>query len=130
MDLPRFISMLSTRQLRFTRAAIYKDDLWEGFCEVKHLEFPPELTKHSRGHAIYALASNYSRKEYESALQRLYVNSWCRWRESMSFVSSGGAGSIIARLVARAGQSSSAEVRLAFTRRRRRRPVHAPCASA
>ena len=26
MDLPRFISMLSTRQLRFTKAASYRDD--------------------------------------------------------------------------------------------------------
>jgi hypothetical protein len=76
--------MLSTRQLRFTRAATYRDDPWEGFCEVKHLELPAELTKESPGHAIYALASSYSRKEYESAPQRLYVNSWCRWRESMS----------------------------------------------
>lgn len=84
MDLPRFISMLSTRQLRFTKAATYRDDPWEGFCEVKHLELPAELTTESPGHALYALASNYSREEYQSAPQRLFVNSWCRWRESMS----------------------------------------------
>lgn len=70
MDLLRFISMLFTRQLRFTKAATYKDDPWEGFCEVRHLEFPPELTKESPGHAVHALASNYSRKEYESAPRR------------------------------------------------------------
>jgi hypothetical protein len=51
---------------------------------VKHIELPAQLTTESPGHAIYALASNYSRQEYESAPQRLYVNSWCCWRESLS----------------------------------------------
>ena len=73
-----------------TKAATYRDDPWEGFCEVKHLELPAELTTESPGHALYALASNYSREEYQSAPQRLFVNSWCRCDVDCCSVPDGG----------------------------------------
>ena len=46
MDLPRFISMLST-SLWFTRAADFRDDPFEGFCDARHREFP--VDEHGAG---------------------------------------------------------------------------------
>jgi hypothetical protein len=83
MDLARFVSLLSTGEMRFTRASTYKDDPWEGYCEVMVPEIPEELLKESTGHQVYKVASQFTAKEFLNAGDRLYVNCWCRWRESM-----------------------------------------------
>ena len=38
MDLPRFVSMLSTGRLWFAKAATLLDDPWEGFGVAKRLK--------------------------------------------------------------------------------------------
>ena len=38
MDLPKFLSLLVTGRLWFAKAAQFKDDPWEGFCQVKTSE--------------------------------------------------------------------------------------------
>ena len=83
MDLARFVSLLSTKRLRLTRASTYKDDPWEGYCEVTVPEIPEELLRNSPAHLIYRTASDFSAQEFLNAGNRLYVNCWCRWRESM-----------------------------------------------
>jgi hypothetical protein len=37
MDLPKFVSMLATGELRFTKAAALRDDPYEGFSKAVHL---------------------------------------------------------------------------------------------
>lgn len=38
MDLPKFVSMLAAGCLWFSKAAQFKDDPWEGFCQVRTSE--------------------------------------------------------------------------------------------
>lgn len=83
MDLARFASLLATRRVHFTRASAYKDDPWEGYCEVALPKIPEELLERSPGHQLYDVASQFTANEFQNAGDRVYVNCWCRWRESM-----------------------------------------------
>jgi len=71
MDLPRFVSMLATRELWFAKAATY-DDPYEGFCKAVP----------SAGHG-HVLAQNAA-EVCGNARDYLYVNSWCLAFESMA----------------------------------------------
>lgn len=93
MDLAKFISMLSTG-LWFTRAADFRDDPHEGFCEAAHREFPvdeygpgplqlkgPASISFER---MIAEASYTNAEICRNARDHLYVNSWCLANESMA----------------------------------------------
>ena len=93
MDLPRFISMLST-SLWFTRAADFRDDPFEGFCDARHREFP--VDEHGAGplsrigpttvslERMFAEGSYSNAEICRNARDYLYVNSWCLANESMA----------------------------------------------
>ena len=94
MDLPKFVSMLSTGDLWFTKAARLHDDPWEGFCEATHLEFPPDEYGPSpvgvQGPVKISFERMFAKLSYDcaetcrNARDHLYVNSWCLASESMA----------------------------------------------
>jgi hypothetical protein len=91
MDLPKFVSMLATGALWFTKAATYEDP-YEGFCKavpsadhchagvVKEERLSPEEMTSELGSLIAANAADVCR----NARDYLYVNSWCLEPESMA----------------------------------------------
>ena len=97
MDLPKFVSMLATGGLWFTKAAKLLDDPYEGFCKSEHREFPPDEVR-SRDHdptdvkepleisveRMVAELSYISAEVCRNARDHLYVNSWCLASESMA----------------------------------------------
>ena len=94
MDLPKFVSMLSTGDLWFTKAARLLDDPYEGFCEAAHREFPPD--EYGPGpvevqqpveisfERMFAELSYSTAEACRDARDHLYVNSWCLASESMA----------------------------------------------
>jgi hypothetical protein len=95
MDLPKFVSMLSTTgALWFTKAARFSDDPHEGFCDAAHREFPPDEygpgPVEAQGPVSisfdrFAAELSYSNAEAcRNARDHLYVNSWCLASESMA----------------------------------------------
>ena len=98
MDLARFVSMLATKTLWFSKAAQFHDDPYEGYCRVTPAAMPadeygPEpLTLEKTGgkpvpvsfHRFVAEVSHMSAEYFEKAREHLYVNSWCRADESMA----------------------------------------------
>lgn len=84
MDLPKFVSMLASGGLRFTKAAILRDDPYEGFCRAE----PAGMLSVGPGpvsveHMIAQLG-RISAESCRNARDRLYVNSWCLASESMA----------------------------------------------
>jgi hypothetical protein len=98
MDLPKFVSMLATGSLRLTKAATFRDDPYEGFCNAMHLAMPPSpedgckviAREDVQGKTMISLAqmlADFSRGSAEAcrkAREHLYVNSWCLASESMA----------------------------------------------
>jgi Protein of unknown function (DUF2971) len=97
MDLPKFIAMLATGGLWFSKAATFNDDPFEGFCVATALEVPPSddspkvfLQKDATGSKYISVAefnahfSRSSAEVCEGAREHLYVNSWCLGPESMA----------------------------------------------
>lgn len=92
MDLPRFVSILSTGKLWFAKAATFRDDPYEGFGRAKSLEIPSSNNfrkwithRDSKGMEtkisapeMMANMSQMSAKIVENAREHLYVNSWCQ----------------------------------------------------
>src|SRR6476469_2560544 len=82
MDLPRFISLLATKELWFAKAASFRDDPFEGFCVAAHQPIRPDLDKNNGPITIsvdemLGLVSRDSALVCENAGGHLYVNSWC-----------------------------------------------------
>jgi hypothetical protein len=97
MDLPKFISMLSTKTLWFAKAASFEDG-YECFCEVARREMPlndplakcitrtvsgrePELISLTR---MVVDLSREAAAHFDRAPEHIYVNSWCLADESMA----------------------------------------------
>ena len=91
MDLPRFVSILSTGKLWFAKAATLADDPWEGFGRAERLTIQspgerPKWEQETPGgkrtrtatvpHMMAHLSQN-SAESIENAQDHLYVNSWC-----------------------------------------------------
>ena len=74
MDLARFAALISKREIRFTRASTYKDDPWEGYCQVTLPDFPADVLKNSPGHQVYKAVSDFTAQEFRNAGDRLYVS--------------------------------------------------------
>jgi hypothetical protein len=90
MDLPRFVSILSTGRLWFAKAATLCDDPWEGFGKAERLKVPPadncpELAIRgapggTRTISVPQMMARFSQRSaeiFENARDHLYVNSWC-----------------------------------------------------
>jgi len=94
MDLPKFVSMLATGTLRFTKAATFRDDPYEGFCKAVSLEVPPPFDGRAglTGRQKVSLSvergragiSQSSAQVCRNARDYLYLNSWCLAAESMA----------------------------------------------
>lgn len=94
MDLPKFVSILSTRHLWFPKAASLLDDPHEGFCKVTRREFPideygPGPVQQQEEASIsverfFAEMSYATAECFRNARDHLYVNSWCLASESMA----------------------------------------------
>lgn len=94
MDLSKFVSMLSTGGLWFTKAARLLNDPYEGFCEATHRDFPPD--EYSPGPVrlerpveisvdrMFAEISYLSAESCRNARDHIYVNSWCLASESIA----------------------------------------------
>jgi hypothetical protein len=93
MDLAKFISLLS-EGLWFTRAANFRDDPHEGFCNAVHREFPVDeygpgpLVRNGPTSITFerwiAETSYHNAEVCRNARNHLYVNSWCLANESMA----------------------------------------------
>jgi hypothetical protein len=91
MDLPRFVSMISTSTLWFSKAATLCDDPWEGFGKAECLKAlvadgSPGLVMHEAPDGtrtnisvpqMLAGLSQRSASIFENAQDHIYVNSWC-----------------------------------------------------
>jgi hypothetical protein len=89
MDLPRFVSTLSTSRLWFAKAATFHDDRWEGFGKAARFEAAdnaPKVVKHETADgnrrliSVTEMRADFSRRSadiLENARDHLYVNSWC-----------------------------------------------------
>ena len=90
MDLQRFVTILVSRALRFTKAAELSDDPWEGFCRVliPSTAIPEKLEDGTvRLESVGQLQASFARhaaKYLENARQHLYVNSWSLCADSMA----------------------------------------------
>lgn len=94
MDLPKFVSMLSTGHLWFSKAANLLDDPHEGFCDAAHREFPSD--EYGPGpievqgpvgisfERMFAELSYSTAEACRNARDHLYLNSWCLASESMA----------------------------------------------
>jgi len=90
VDLDRFVTMLVSGALRFTKAANFGDDPWEGFCNVMvpSTQMPEAglngtIRLESSEQILKSLADS-SRKYLEDARHHLYVNSWSLCVDSMA----------------------------------------------
>jgi hypothetical protein len=91
MDLPRFVSILSTSTLWFAKASTLRDDPWEGFGKAEYPtppspddspKFEQEAPDGGRTRIIslpqmLAKFTQRSAEIFENARDHLYVNSWC-----------------------------------------------------
>lgn len=99
MDLSRFIAILSSRHLWFSKASAFRDDPWEGYCDVKMRQAPndeygprplsPQLTggKPVDDMSWERLAfelSNIPAEHFRNTRDHIFVNSWCLGEESMA----------------------------------------------
>jgi hypothetical protein len=94
MDLPKFVSMLSTGHLWFPKGAKLLDDPHEGFCEATHREFPADeygpCPVDAKGpvsistERLFAELSYSTAEACRNARDHLYPNSWCLGSESMA----------------------------------------------
>jgi hypothetical protein len=82
MDFPKFVSMLSTRHLWFTKAAKYEDP-YEGFCEAVPCAGSGQEWQGTVSDLIGRFARDAA-EECRNAREHLYVNSWCLEFESMA----------------------------------------------
>jgi hypothetical protein len=86
MDLPRFVSMLATRELWFTKAATY-DDPYEGFCKAvpsPDLGHGTDVKGQTTAAEMVARFARNAAEVCSNARDHLYVNSWCLEFESMA----------------------------------------------
>ena len=90
--------MLASKSLWFSKAALFRDDPWEGFCNVKARFITPD--EHGIGPLgpitpkggkltisparMFGEISHLSASYLENARDYLYVNSWCLAAESMA----------------------------------------------
>src|SRR5271169_5631870 len=90
MDLPRFVSMLSTGRLWFAKAATLHDDPYEGFGKAEYFvvasgDDSPKSVLHGVAGSktnislpeMRAHVSKMSADIFENARDHVYVNSWC-----------------------------------------------------
>ncbi len=90
MDLERFVTMLVSGALRFTKASIFRDDPWEGFCKVILPNTPlpePDASGAVRlrsGEEFQAAIAHSTSKYLNATREHLYVNSWSLATDSMA----------------------------------------------
>jgi len=89
MDLQRFVVLLVSGALRFTKAAEFRDDPWEGFCTVTVPSAAiPEADRNRTiqldGNQLLSSLANHSSKYLENVRQHLYVTSWSLHVDSMA----------------------------------------------
>jgi hypothetical protein len=89
MDLPRFVSLLSTCGLWFAKASSLHDDPYEGFGKAQRLvlqmDDAPTTVAHTgpdgkRNISLQEMVAGFSQRSadiFENAREHLYVNSWC-----------------------------------------------------
>jgi hypothetical protein len=90
MDLPRFVSILSTGRLWFAKAATLCDDPWEGYGKAERFQdimtegAPKPVVREAAGTTrsitVAQMLADFSRRSagiFENARDHLYVNSWC-----------------------------------------------------
>jgi hypothetical protein len=88
LDLERFVIMLVSGSLRFTKAAAFGDDPWEGFCKVI-LPNPPEAdadgtVRPNAWEELRISIASDSGEYLKNAREHLYVNSWSFRRDCMA----------------------------------------------
>jgi hypothetical protein len=89
MDLQRFVVLMVRGAVRFTKAAEFHDDPWEGFCRVT---VPSTVIPETHANETVQLNSkqflkllvDYSSKYLEHAREHLYVTSWSLCVDSMA----------------------------------------------
>jgi len=90
MDLQRFVTLLVSQAIYFTKAATYADDPWEGFCKILAPTTPlpapgPDgtvlLETTEQVHTSFA---NSVRPYLENPANHLYVSCWSAQQESMA----------------------------------------------
>lgn len=98
MDVPKFLSMVTSGTLWFAKAAKLHDDPYEGFCRVTRPPFPSDehgakwLYRETAPGVSVEITVERMRAELarrqadylENAREHLYVNSWCLGDESMA----------------------------------------------
>ncbi len=90
MDLQRFVTMLVSGALRFTKAAELVDDPWEGFCKVivPSTAIPDKRDDGSilleTFEQVKASLARSSARYLKDAREHLYVSSWSLCPDSMA----------------------------------------------
>lgn len=97
MDVPKFVAMLATGMLWFSKATNFHDDPFEGFCQATALRIPwanerPKVLKKTDIHGTRMISLAQVLEEFsqtaaeicERAREYLQVNSWCLGQESMA----------------------------------------------
>jgi hypothetical protein len=75
MDLPRFVSILATRRLWFSKASLFSDDPYEGFCIATPIDMPSDPDDAWLG--LSERLREDAARTCEKAREHLCVNSWC-----------------------------------------------------
>ncbi len=73
MDFSKFVAMLSSNALWFSKAATFRDDPYEGFCLAEHSEFEDAAPGAVQ---LMALLGTHTARAFEKAREHLYVNCW------------------------------------------------------
>jgi len=125
MDLPKFVSMLDSKELWFAKAARL-EDAYEGFCEAEAMKMPindplsPSINRSDGENEPTVVTATQLRVElsgdsaryFQNAPDHLYVNSWCLSTESMAMweiYGSNGRGVAIKSSVGRYKQAARLE---------------------
>lgn len=110
MDPERFVTMLVSRALRFTKPSVFHDDPWEGFCKVILPNTPlpePDATGaiHLQSAEEFQAAIARSASKYlDQTREHMYVSSWSLATDSMAMwkiYGSNGRGLAIQSSIAR-----------------------------
>jgi Protein of unknown function (DUF2971) len=90
MDLERFVIMLVSNSVRFTKAAHFHDDPWEGFCKVllpsNPLPAPDDqgVVRLETWDELKSAIAKSSSEYLTAAHEHLYVSSWSLSSDSMA----------------------------------------------
>jgi len=119
MDLQRFVVLMVSGAVRFTKAAAFHDDPWEGFCRVS---VPSTLIPEADANGTIQLdwdqfsksLADHSSKYLENAREHLYVTSWSLHIDSMALwkiYGANGRGLVIQSSVGRCKEALQFDIR-------------------